>query len=442
MTPSPSGMLSDTSAALCIFFILLVPFAAAGLALINTGLGRSRSAAHAILASLAIVSVAAVVYFVCGFSLQGIAGGAAHGITLAGNRWNLIATQPWFLRGIKLDGSAASLEVLLGMLSVGIAAMIPLGSGGDRWRLGSACASTVLFAGITYPIFAHWVWGGGWLAQLGTFYGMGRGFQDAGGTATIQVVGGLTALSIAWILGPRRGKYAVDGMPAAIPGHNVVYILFGCALALVGWCGLNAAGAVLYAGVSAMSAVLVVANTTLSAASAMLASAVITRIRFGKPDASLCANGWVGGLVASSAAAPFLPPAAAVLVGLVAGIIVPLSVEWLDLHLAIDDPGGAISVHGAAGIWGLMAMGFVARFPDAAHAGAVDAHAQWLAQLVGVATLIGFVLPLTYGLNWLLNRFAPQRVAREGERQGLDLYELGAGAYPEFLTHSDDFLQR
>jgi ammonium transporter, Amt family len=442
MTPNSAPALSDLATGLCIVFILLVPFAAAGLALINTGLGRSRSAAHAILASLIVVSVAAVVYFVCGFSLQGVAGGAAHSIALRGDGWNLIAAQPWFLRGLKLGGSPASLEVWLGLLSVGIAAIIPLGSAGDRWRLDACCVSTALFAAIIYPIFAHWVWGGGWLAQLGTFYGLGRGFEDAGGTATIHVVGGLAALSIAWILGPRRGKYAADGMPAAIPGHNVVYIVFGCILALVGWCGLNAAGAILYAGVAAQSSVLIMLNTTLSAASAMIAALVLTRTRFGKPDASLCANGWVGGLVASSAAAPFLPPAAAVLVGLVAGVIVPLSVEWLDLHLAVDDPGGAISVHAAAGLWGVLALGMFARFPDAAQAGATGAGRQWLAQIVGIAALLGFVFPLTYALNWLLNRYVPQRVAREGERQGLDLYELGAGAYPEFLTHSDDFLQR
>ena len=442
MTPNSAAALSDTSTVLCIVLILLVPFAAAGLALINTGLGRSRSAAHAMLGSVLIVCVAAVVYFVCGFSWQGIAGGAAHTITISGNRWNLLAAQPWFLRGLKLDGSPASLQAWLGILSVAIAAMIPLGSGGDRWRLGACCASTALLAGITYPIFAHWVWGGGWLGQLGPFYGLGHGFQDAGGTATIQVVGGLTALSIAWILGPRRGKYALDGMPAAIPGHNVVYIIFGCVLALVGWCGLNAAGAILYAGVAAQSVVLIAVNTILAAASAMLATAIVTRIRFGKPDASLCANGWVGGLVASSAAAPFLPPAAAMLVGIGAGLVVPLAVEWLDVRFAVDDPSGAVSVHAVTGIWGLVALGLLARFPDAAHAGASEAPGQWLAQLVGIATLVGFVLPLTYALNWLLNRFIPQRVAPEGERQGLDLYELGAGAYPEFLTHSDEFLQR
>src|SRR5204863_490490 len=138
-------------------------------------------------------------------------------------------------------GMAAWLQTI----SVGLAAQIPLGSGSDRWRLGAICASTALLAGWTYPLFAHWVWGGGWLAQLGSNYGLGRGFVDAGGSSTIQVVGGLTALSIAWILGPRRGKYSAQGMQAAIPAHNTVFVLFGCVLALLGWSGLNPHGALL-----------------------------------------------------------------------------------------------------------------------------------------------------------------------------------------------------
>src|SRR5207302_2988098 len=124
---------------------------------------------------------------------------------------------------------------LLQMFSVGLASIIPLSAGSDRWRLGAACASSALLAGWTYPVFAHWVWGGGWLAQLGTNCGLGRGFVDGGGASTIQVVGGLTALSIAWILRPRRGKYSAQGMPAAIPAHNIVFVIFGCVLALVRW---------------------------------------------------------------------------------------------------------------------------------------------------------------------------------------------------------------
>jgi Amt family ammonium transporter len=166
---------------------------------------------------------------------------------------------------------------------------------------------------------------------------------------------------------------------------------------------------------------------------AALAAAAITRARFGRPDASLCANGWVAGLVASSAACAFMTPAAAALTGLVAGALVTFSVEWLDIHLGVDDPAGSISVHAIGGIWGLLALGIFARIPGDS--------GQFAAQLAGVATLLGFVLPLTYSLNWLLNRFYPQRVAAEGERQGMDLYELGAGAYPEFVIHREDLTQ-
>jgi Amt family ammonium transporter len=290
--------------------------------------------------------------------------------------------------------------------------------------LGASCASTALLAGWTFPLFAHWVWGGGWLAQLG--------FIDSGGAGVIQAVGGLTALSITWILGPRRGKFSPEGMPSALPGHNAVLVLLGCFLAWLGWLGLNSAGAILFTGVEASRSVLTVVNTTLAAGSAALSVAAITRARFGKTDASLCANGWVAGLVAVSSGCAVVRPAAAVIIGLIAGALVVYAVEWLELHLAVDDPGGSVSVHAVAGLWGLLATGALA----------TGSPGVWLVQLVGIATLLGFVFPLTYGLNWLLNRMSPQRVPVEGERQGLDLYELGAGAYPDFLTHNEDFWQR
>jgi ammonium transporter, Amt family len=295
----------------------------------------------------------------------------------------------------------------------------------------------------TYPLFAHWVWGGGWLAQLGANYGLGHGFVDVGGAGTINVLGGLTALSVTWILGPRRGKYSADGMAPAIPGHNAVLILFGCLLALVGWLGLNCAGGILFAGGEPSGSAMIAVNTLLAAAAAALTAAFITNVRFGKPDASLTANGWVAGLVASSAVCAFVVPAEAVVIGSIAGAAVTFCIEWLELKLEVDDPGGAVSVHAIGGLWGLLAAGVFARFPSMNGAGTMEsASGQWLAQVIGVATLLGFVLPLTYGLNWLLNHLYPYRVSVEGERQGLDLHELGAGAYPEFVTHTDDFLPR
>jgi len=428
---------SESSAAFCFLLILLVPLAGAGLTLINTGLGRSRSAAHAMVASLGVIGVAAIVYVAWGFSLEGVAGRPAHVILGGGKPWNWIASEPLCLRGVQFDGSPVSLSVLLQIFAVGLAALVPLSAGADRWRLGASCASTVLLAGITYPLFGHWVWGGGWLAQLGVNYGLAHGFVDGGGASCIQVVGGLTALSIAWLVGPRRGKYSHDGMPAAIPGHNVVFVLFGCLLAWLGWIALNSAGAILFAEVEPGRAALVAINTTLFAASAALTAAVITRSRFGRPDASLSANGWMAGLVASSAPAAFVKPAASIVIGAIAGGITILAIEAFESWLAVDDPGGAISVHAVSGIWGLLAVALFADFGDKS-----GNSGQWLAQLVGIATLLGFVLPLTYSLNWTLNRFYPQRVDLEGERQGMDLHELGAGAYPEFVVHSDEFIQR
>jgi len=437
--------LSDTSA-FCVMFILLVPLAGAGLALINTGLGRSRSAAQLMMSSLCVVSIAALAYFVCGFAFQGFPNQSAHWLMFGGKGWNWLADGHLFLDHVALNGSPSSLAALLGMLSAGLAALIPLGAGADRWRLGACSISTAVLAGWTYPLFAHWVWGGGWLAELGSNYGLGQGFVDSGGASTIQVMGGLTALAIAWILGPRRGKYTQEGMPAAIPGHNAVLVLFGCLLALVGWWGLNSSGAILYHGADLGVAVRVAINTVLSAASAALAAAIITNARFGKPDASLTANGWIGGLAASSGACAFVEPLEAALIGVLAGILVTFAVEWFELRMSVDDPGGSISAHAMGGLWGLLSVGIFAQLPLPAGRTAGPATAlppgQWLAQVVGIATLIGFVLPLTYGLNWLLDRAYRQRVSAEGERQGLDLYELGAGAYPEFMTHSEEFTER
>jgi Amt family ammonium transporter len=215
-----------------------------------------------------------------------------------------------------------------------------------------------------------------------------------------------------------------------MPGHNAVYVLFGCLLALVGWLGWNVAGAViwLHAPLAALPATAV--NTLLSAAGALVATFAVTRLRFGKPDASLCANGWLAGLVASSACAAIVEPGAALFVGAVAGIATPLLVELLELALSIDDPSGAISVHAMGGLWGLLAAGIFA-----------PQTGQLLAQLAGIATLLGLVLPLVYLLFWLLNRVVAFRVDPDGERIGMDLHELGGGAYPEFVIHRDESYQ-
>ncbi|HZP17412.1 MAG TPA: hypothetical protein VFB00_05580 [Terriglobales bacterium] len=419
MSSGPDPALLLFSYALFLGFVLLVPFAIAGLALINTGLGRSRSAAHSMTSVLCALAVAMLVYFVWGFKIQGFTPYMEHlGVPPES------ASAGLFLRGV--NGPGALTSALLAMFAAGLASLVPLGGGTDRWRLGATCVSSVLFSGWVYPVFARLVW-----HPPQVFGVQFPHIVDAAGSGVIQATGGLTALSLAWLLGPRRGKYSSSGMPAAIPAHNVVFVLFGCLLSWIGWLGLNSAGAILYAGVIPWKAAQVLINTSFAAAGGGLAAAAITRLRFHRPDASLIANGWVGGLVASSAGCASLKPALAVLTGLVAGALVVFSVEWLEFHLKVDDPCGSVSVHAVAGIWGLLAAGIFA-----GEAG------QFMAQLAGVATLLGLVLPMSYGLNWMLGLIVPHRVPREGERQGLDLHELGADAYPEFVVHADELIQR
>ena len=428
------------SPALCLFAILLVPFASAGLALIHQGLGRSRSAAHAMLGTLCALAVSAIVFVLFGSSWAGFTGAATHTFTAGGAHWDWLGAAPFFARGAGFDGTdAAGLEraltLCLEMFAAGLVATVPLSAGADRWRLAPICLSSALLAGIAYPLFTHWVWGGGWLAQLGANFGI-AGFTDAGGAGAIQVVGGLAALSVAWIAGPRRGKFAEDGLAAAIPGHNIVMVLFGCVLALVGWTGLDSAASILFYGAGPQQVAGVAINAMLSAAGGCLAALAVTRSRYHKPDASLSANGWIAGLVAGSASCAMVSPVAAIFIGVIAGVLTTYTIEVFELHLRVDDPGGAVSVHALSGIWGLIALGIYGNFPGGSRAGHV------LAQWVGICALIGFMLPLIHAGNLLLNRLSRFRVDDDGHRHGMDVRELGAGAYPEFVIHSDEFVPR
>jgi Amt family ammonium transporter len=430
IAPSPF-VISEAAFALCLVLLLLAPLAIAGVALINTGLGRSRSAAQSLLGSLAIVAVAAIVFALVGATLTGnplgAPGSAGHTFYLAGKPWNWLGAGPLLLRGFGAAPLQSQLALLFEFLAVALAALIPWGSGADRWRLTAGCTAAAVLAATVFPLLAHWVWTGGWLSQLGVNFSLGAGFLDPGGAATVHVLGGLSALAVVWIAGSRRGKFPKEGFSTAMPGHNAVYVLFGCLLALVGWLAFNVAGAILWLHAPLSALPVTALNTLLSASGALAATFAVTRIRFGKPDASLCANGWLAGLVASSAAAGIVSPGPALFIGFVAGIVTPLLVELLEIAVSIDDPSGAISVHAVSGLWGLLAVGIFASPPG-----------QLLAQLVGIAALLGVILPLVYLLFWLLNRVIPFRVDPDGERIGMDLHELGGGAYPEFVIHRDE----
>jgi Amt family ammonium transporter len=428
MTTNSASAMPDMVFALTLALLMLSPLAIAGVALINTGLGRSRSAAQALLGNLAIIAVAASVFAVLGSSFAGsLPGGAGHTFSVAGKPWNWLGTGPILMQGLDSAPARSQLGLFFEFMGVAMAALIPWGSGADRSRLVAGCTAAALMAGVFFPIAAHWIWGGGWLAQLNPDFGLGANFVDAGGAGAVHVLGGLSALAVIWITGSRRGKFPKEGFSIAMPGHNAGHVLFGCLVSLVGCLAWNLAGAIIWLDAPPSTLPRTAINTLISGSIALLATFTVTRVRFGKPDASLCANGWMAGLVASTACAALVSPAASLFVGLVAGVTTPLLVETLELALSIDDPSGAISVHAVAGLWGLVAAGIF-----------VPRRGQMLAQLVGIATLLGVFLPLVFFVFLLLNRLVRFRADADGERIGMDLHELGGAAYPEFVIHRDE----
>lgn len=422
-----SGLTDYTLSALLVTVSLfLIPLAALGLALTNAGLNRTRSVSHGLFLSLCTFGLGAVVYFAIGFAVQGAPSLVPPTSPPFIRHWDWFGGGTLFAHGLAPDAVLSWQFVAFGMLAAGMTSLIPVAAGAERWRTTPTLISTILLTAITFPLFAHAIGNGGWLGASGAVFGTGPGVRDAAGAGFIHAVGGVTALSVAWIMGPRRGKYNAAGMPAATPGHNSPLTLSGCFLALPGWFGLNIAGSILFGGAEFSRAPFIAVITFLSAVGGSMTAAGLSKLRFGKPDASLCANGWTCGLVSSSAACAWTKPLPALLVGIIAGALVVYAIELLELRLKIDDPAGAISVHGIGGLWGLLA------------AGILNGGAQAIPQLVGIATVLGCVFPLSYALNFIENRFVYFRVQPEKERQGMDLSELGAGAYPEFMVHRDD----
>ncbi len=422
MAPQPTPSLD---LALAFVLLILAPLAIAGLVLINTGLGRSRSAAQLLLGSLLIFAVAAISFTLVGSIFAAAAHAAS--FTLAGKPWNWLGTDPWLLGSFRSLSVDDQLRMLFELIAAGMIGLIPWGAGAERLRLAAGCVIAAVLGALVFPLAAHWTWGGGWLAQLGANFGVANGFLDPAGAGIVHALGGLSALAVLWIIGARKGKFPREGLATAMPAHDATYVLFGCLLALVGWVAWNSAGALLWLHVSADALPVTALNTVLAASGALVATVTVTRIRFGKPDASLCANGWLAGLVTSSVCASVVSPTAALFTGTVAGIFTPLLVEVLELAVSIDDPTGAIAAHGAGGLWGLFAAGVFA-----------PQHGEFLAQMVGIATLLGVFLPLVYGLFALANRVLPFHADPDGERLGMDLHELGGAAYPEFVIHRDD----
>ncbi len=426
----------------------LVMFMQAGFALAETGFTRAKNVAHTMMMNFMIYAIGMTGYWIMGFALQmggigalGTMGGTGvldgeFTISLFGKDFGLFGTKGFFLAGSTYDVAVFAL-FLFQMVFMDTAATIPTGAMAERWKLSAFFVYGFFISMVTYPLFANWVWGGGWLSQLGKNFGLGHGYVDFAGSSVVHMVGGVTGLAGAMVLGARIGKFNKDGTPNPIPGHNLPMAILGCFILAFGWFGFNPGSTL--AGTDLRIAVIAV-NTMLASAAGAIVAALYMWARYGKPDPSMAANGFLAGLVAITAPCAFVSSFWAFVIGAVAGVILCWSVLFVERTLKVDDPVGAVSVHGTCGLWGVLSLGL---FADGTYGDGLNGvtgpvrgllhgdPSQLVAQVIGPVT--GFVF--VFGASWLFFKLLDvaigMRVAPEVELDGLDVPETGVHGYPE-----------
>lgn len=425
----------------------LVMFMQAGFALVETGFTRARNAANTMAMNLVVYPVGVIGFWLVGYGLMlggvpewaslGSAVAGAHEVAIraGGHGWGLVGAARFALVSAAADPAALGM-FLFSAVFMDTAATIPTGALAERWKFSAFLVYAAFMSMLLYPLYGNWVWGGGWLSALGVNAGLGHGHVDFAGSSVVHMTGGLTALAGAIVLGPRLGKYRADGTVSPMPGHNLPMSVLGTLILAFGWFGFNA-GSTLSASDPRIA--LVAANTMLASSAGALAALAYVWGTARKPDVGMTCNGLLGGLVAITASCAFVSPAAAVLVGVVAGALVVWAVRLLERRLRVDDPVGAVAVHGVCGAWGALALGL---FADGSYgfgwngvAGPVrgllfgDAS-QLAAQAIGVLANLVFVFGAAYGFFKLVDRVMGNRVPAEVELTGLDTLEMGTDAYP------------
>ncbi len=445
----------------------LVMFMQAGFAMVESGLTRVKNANHTYMMNFLVYGCGLLAYWLIGFAIQmgGAAGNAnlgglnplsvEHPLTLFGKTWGIFGGSGMFLSGHTYDVGVMVI-FLFEMVFMDTALTIVTGACAERWKFLTFAVSSVLMGAFTYPLYGNWAWGGGWLSQLGTNVGLGKGYCDFAGSGVVHAVGGITALAVTLIIGPRIGKFNRDGSSNAIIGHDISAVLIGCFILAFGWFGFNP-GSTLGASANGNLRIGSIAvNTMLAGCTGTFGAILYMWCLKGKPDASMSGNGLLAGLVAITAPSGFVSTVGAAIIGLVAGVLVCLSCAFIENVMKVDDPVGAISVHGTNGLWGVLSIGL---FADGTSnyggswngvTGSVtgifyggDGWSQLAAQLVGISTLLGFVFTFSFLLNLGLEFFLGHRVSAETEVAGLDLPEMGQLGYPEFVfrEESDIFSQ-
>ena len=442
-------MLESLAQSLNLIWVLitafLVMFMQVGFAMVETGFTRAKNAVHTMGMNLVIYPLGVGGFWLLGYGLMmggmhqwpslGPPGtGRELALNLGGKAWGLLGWSKFALADVA-DDPAGLAMFLFSAVFMDTAATIPTGAMAERWKFSAFMLYGLFMSAILYPIYGNWVWGGGWLAQLGVNAGLGHGHVDFAGSTVVHMTGGMTALAGALVLGPRVGRFRHDGTVAIMAGHNIPMAVIGTLVLAFGWFGFNAGSSL-----SATDArvALIAVNTLLASAAGALTALLFAWSRNKKPDIPFACNGLLGGLVAVTAPCAFVSPAAAVLIGLVAGLTVPIAVVFLERRLHVDDPVGAITVHGLCGAWGALSVGL---FADGTYGNGWNGVTgtvrgllfgdvrQFVAQLVGVSVNALFVFGMAFGFFKLIERLIGNRVIAEVEWSGLDEFEMGAEAY-------------
>jgi Amt family ammonium transporter len=427
----------------CAFLVMLMQ---AGFALVETGLTRAKNVAHTMAMNFLVYAIGILGFWAVGFALQmgGVGvlstlGGDATlarevTVMVAGKEMGIFGASGFFLPPSVLTSAVAAM-FLFQMVFMDTACTIPTGAMAERWRFSSFVCFSLVVSAFIYPIYANWVWGGGWLSALGRNFGLGHGHVDFAGSSVVHLTGGSLALVGAKLLGPRLGKFGPRGEVNPIPGHNTPLVVLGTFILAFGWFGFNAGSTL--AGTDGRIAVVAV-NTMLASAAGAFTAFLYTRTKFGKPDVSMMCNGMLAGMVAITASCAFVSSIAALVIGVVAGILVIEGTLFIERRLYIDDPVGAGAVHGLNGAWGVLALGI---FADGSYGHGFNGvpgpvrgllhgdSGQLAASLIGIAANLLWVVPVGALVLVTIDRFIGNRVSAEDERQGLDIPEMGMPGY-------------
>lgn len=399
---------------------VLVFWMQAGFAMVETGFTRAKNAGNIIMKNLMDFAIGSIVFWIIGYGIMfGDSGSVFGGIHLFGNVDNDTGSIPFWI------------HFMFNTMFCATAATIVSGAMAERTKFVSYLIYSAVISALIYPIEAHWIWGGGWLSTL-SIGSWTEGFHDYAGSTAVHMVGGISALVGAAMLGPRIGKYDENGKPKAIPGHSITLGALGVFILWMGWFGFNPASSY---GLSSYDQGMDVGNvfmtTNIAAAFATLATMVFTWIKYGKPDVSMTLNGALAGLVAITAGCSAVDPWAAAIIGLFAGILVVVAVEAID-KVHVDDPVGAIAVHGVCGIYGTLCVGLFGRDGGLFLTGDPS---RLFVQIVGVLAVAVFVAVTMIILFYILKVTVGLRVSEEEEIIGLDVLEHGlvAGSYADFM---------